>query len=116
VDLGAGPFTYALGTHRKGSVRAEPEYFLEGRVKRTEDEQMAAIVPKDRWRVATGVAGTIIFADTNGYHRGGLARTSDRVMYTCMYTSRASESEEFFVRSVQPPPLNGDAESFALSH
>lgn len=116
VDLGAGPFTYARGTHRKGAVRQEPEYFLEGRVKRTEDEHMAAVLPRDRWTVGTGTAGTIIFADTNGYHRGGLARTSDRIMYTCMYTSRASESEEFFVRSFQPPPLNGDAESFALNH
>ena len=116
VDLGAGPFTYAPGTHRKGAVRQEPAHFLEGRVKRTEDEQMAAVVPRDRWRIANGAAGTIIFADTNGYHRGGLARTADRVMYTCMYTSRASESEEFFVRSIQPPPSNGDAESFALNH
>jgi len=116
VDLGAGPFTYAPGTHRKGAVGQEPEYFLEGRVKRTEDDHMAAVLPRDRWKIANGPAGTIIFADTNGYHRGGLARTSDRVMYTCMYTSRASESEEFFVRSLQPPPLNGDAESFALNH
>ena len=116
VDLGAGPFTYAPGTHRKGAVKQEPEYFLEGRVKRTEDDHMAAVLPRDRWKIANGPAGTIIFADTNGYHRGGLARTSDRVMYTCMYTSKASESEEFFVRSIEPPPLNGDAESFALNH
>ncbi|MGI8402100.1 MAG: phytanoyl-CoA dioxygenase family protein [Gemmatimonadaceae bacterium] len=116
VDLGAGPFTYAPGTHRKGAVKQEPEYFLEGRVKRTEDDHMAAVVPRDQWKIANGPAGTIIFADTNGYHRGGLARTSDRVMYTCMYTSKASESEEFFIRSMEPPPLNGDAESFALNH
>jgi hypothetical protein len=116
VDLGAGPFTYARGTHRKGLAQQEPQYFLEGGVKRTEDSQMAAVVPPERWTVGTGAAGTIIFADTNGYHRGGLARTSDRVMYTCMFTSRASESEEFFVRSSEPPALNGDAESFALTH
>jgi hypothetical protein len=116
VDLGAGPFTYAPGTHRKGAVTQEPEYFLEGRVKRTEDDHMAAVLPRDRWKIANGPAGTIIFADTNGYHRGGLARTSDRVMYTCMYTSKASQSEEFFVRSFEAPPMNGDAESFALNH
>ena len=76
---------------------------------------MAAVVPKDRWTVAIGSAGTVVFADTHGYHRGGLARTDDRVMYTCMYTSGASESEEFFVRSIQPPALNGDPETFALN-
>ena len=114
VDLGAGPFTYAPGTHRKGSVQQEPAYFLEGKVKRTEDSQMAAVVPENRWKVATGSAGTIVFADTHGYHRGGLARTSDRVMYTCMYTSRASESAEFFVRASRPAAPAKDAVSFAF--
>ena len=114
VDLGAGPFTYAPGTHRKGSVRQEPGYFLEGKVKRTDDSQMAAVVPENRWKIATGSAGTIVFADTHGYHRGGLARTSDRVMYTCMYTSRASESAEFFVRGFRPAAPAKDAVSFAL--
>ena len=45
------------------------------------------------------------YADTNGYHRGGLARTGDRVMYTCMYTSRASESDmtPFGVDRIETP-------------
>jgi hypothetical protein len=115
VELGAGPFTYARGTHGKGTIRKEPAYFLEGKVQRTEDEQMAAVVPRDRWTVATGVAGTIVFADTRGYHRGGLARTDDRVMYTSMYTSPASESEEFFVRSAGSPFPQGDPVTFALT-
>lgn len=116
VDLGAGPFTYAKGTHRKGPIQSEPQYFLEGRVKRTEDDQMAAVVPREQWLTATGTRGTIVFADTNGYHRGGLARDSDRLMYTCMYTSQASESEEFFVRSGNAGAMQTDATSaFALS-
>lgn len=115
VDLGAGPFTYARGTHRKGPIKSDPQYFLEGRVKRTDDDQMAAVVPRDRWLTATGARGTIIFADTNGYHRGGLAHESDRLMYTCMYTSQASESEEFFVRPAGMRATAADATSaFAL--
>lgn len=115
VDLGAGPFTYAPGTHRKGPIQQEPESHLEGgKVKRTVDEQMAAVVPQNEWVTAVGRKGTIVFADTNGYHRGGLARESDRVMYTCMYTSQASESEEFFVRSLPLPARTNDAPSFAL--
>lgn len=114
VDLGAGPFTYAPGTHRKGTVRAEPAHHLEGRVKRTEDDQMAAVVPRERWVTATGARGTIVLADTNGYHRGGLARERDRLMYTCMYTSQASESEEFFVRPAALPARTSDPRSFAL--
>lgn len=94
VDEGAGPFTYAPKTHPKGDLRGrEPEYFLEQNVRRTNDEQMAAVVPQENWLKATGKKGTIVFADTRGYHKGGEARTSDRLMYTCMYTSPASESK-----------------------
>jgi hypothetical protein len=116
VPEGAGPFTYAKGTHRVGPIQGEPEYHLEGRVKRTTDDQMAALVPRSQWVLGTGAAGTVIFADTNGYHKGGHARTADRLMYTCMFTSQASESQEFMVR---PPgfqvPLSDALTTFALS-
>jgi Phytanoyl-CoA dioxygenase (PhyH) len=93
VDEGAGPFTYAPGTHKKGKYRwIDPEFFLEGGVRRTNDEQMKAVFPEDRWVKGLGKKGTLIFADTRGFHKGGEARTKDRLMYTCMYTSPASES------------------------
>jgi Phytanoyl-CoA dioxygenase (PhyH) len=95
VDEGAGPFTYAPGSHRKGRFRSiEPEFFMEGGVRRTNDEQMNAVFPKEKWKKGTGKKGTVIFADTRGFHKGGEARTKDRLMYTCMYTSQASESME----------------------
>jgi len=98
VDEGAGPFTYAPGTHKKGKYRSiKPEYFLEGGVRRTTDEQMNAVYPEDKWVRAVGKKGTIIFADTRGYHKGGEARTKDRLMFTCMYTSPASESKRLIV-------------------
>ena len=99
VDEGAGPFTYARGTHPKGANHAEPPFTLEGTVKRSDDAQMATVAPRDTWVKATGRRGTIIFADTRGYHKGGEARTSDRIMYTCMYLSPASE-----VREMMTPP------------
>ncbi len=101
VDEGAGPFTYAPKTHRKGISRSkQPEYTLEGNVRRSTDEQMAEAVPKENWVRGTGQKGTIIFADTRGFHKGGEAKTDDRLMYTCMFTSPASESE----RLIQYPP------------
>lgn len=115
VDAGAGPFTYAPGTHRKGPIQREPALFPEGRVKRTGDEEMAAVVPRERWLTAVGPRGTIVFADTHGYHKGGLARASDRLLYTCMFTSQASESEEFFVRNGALDATQRDARAFALS-
>ena len=107
VDEGAGPFTYAPGTHRKGRFRSiEPEFFMEGGVRRTTDEQMIAVFPKENWKKGMGKKGTIIFADTRGFHKGGEARTKDRLMYTCMYTSRASESKELLTI---PPNFNNGA-------
>ncbi len=99
VDEGAGPFTYARGTHPKGTNHAEPPFTLEGTVKRSDDDQMAVAAPRNTWLRATGRRGTLIFADTRGYHKGGEARTSDRLMYTCMFLSPASE-----VREMMTPP------------
>jgi hypothetical protein len=94
VDEGAGPFTYAPETHQKGRLKnIQPEFFLEGGVRRTTDEQMNAVFPKENWKVGIGKKGTLILADTRGFHKGGEARTNDRLMYTCMYTSSASESK-----------------------
>lgn len=107
VDEGGGPFTYAKGTHPKGANHAEPSFTLEGTVKRSDDNQMAAAAPRETWVKATGRSGTIIFADTRGYHKGGEARTSDRIMYTCMYLSPASEVREMMTvpaARLSPPP------------
>jgi hypothetical protein len=93
VDEGTGPFTYAPGTHRKGiNWNRQPEYFLEDNVRRSTDDQMNAVIPREEWITATGKKGTIVFADTRGFHKGGEARTHNRLMYTCMFTSPASDS------------------------
>lgn len=94
VDEGAGPFTYAPKTHRKGVLWGkQPEFSLEHNVMRSTDEQMAAVVPKENWVRGVGKKGTIIFADTRGFHKGGEARTDDRLMFTAMFTSPASDSK-----------------------
>ncbi len=94
VDEGAGPFTYAPKTHRKGKLWGiQPEFSFEKNVMRSTDEQMSAVVPKENWVTATGKKGTIIFADTRGFHKGGEARTGDRLMFTAMFTSPASDSK-----------------------
>jgi hypothetical protein len=109
VDEGTGPFTYAPKTHQKGLLHTiEPEYFLEDRVRRSTDEQMSAVIPQKDWIRGTGKKGTIIFADTRGFHKGGEARTEDRLMYTCMYTSAASESKRLlnYPHSIESDNLN----------
>lgn len=94
VDIGTGPFTYAPGTHRKGPHwNQKPESFYENNVLRTTDEQMNALIPRERWITGTGKKGTVVFADTRGYHKGGEARDDNRLIYTCMFTSLASDSK-----------------------
>jgi hypothetical protein len=115
IDDGAGPFTYAPGTHHKGSVRRAPEYFIENGVRRTNDEQMAAVVPKEKWVKAIGKKGTVLFADTAGYHKGGLARERDRLMYTCMFTSPTSQAPELFTRPAVVALPQDKAQAMALS-
>jgi hypothetical protein len=115
VDEGAGPLTYAKGTQLSGVSKVAPEYFVEGGVKRSTDDQMATVAPPETWSKAIGPKGTIVFADTSGYHKGGLARTHDRLMYVCMFTSPASQSKELFRRSVNFAKPADKALAFALS-
>jgi len=95
VDHGSGPLTYAPGTHRLGNIKKHPDFHLEKGVRRSTDSQMAIIVPEKKWITAIGKKGSIIFADTHGYHKGGLARTSDRLLYNFMYNSPACQRNFF---------------------
>lgn len=93
VDKSTGALSYAPRTHRKGALRnARPEFFLEQRVQRSTDDQMAAVVPSNSWIRACGRSGTVVFADTHGFHKGGEVREGDRLVYTAMFTSAASDS------------------------
>jgi hypothetical protein len=41
----------------------------------------------------TGPAGTMIFCDTSGFHRGGFAKTTPRVLSIWSYVSPEAESK-----------------------
>jgi hypothetical protein len=93
VDENSGALSYAPRTHKKGALRnARPDFFLEQRVQRSTDDQMAAAVPRDSWIRACGSSGSVVFADTHGFHKGGEVREGDRLVYTAMFTSAASDS------------------------
>jgi hypothetical protein len=117
VDEGAGPLTYAPGTHAQGTVKTAvaSRWVREGatEVRRSDDAQMDAVVPKKSWITAIGPKGTIVLADTRGYHKGGLARERERILYTCMFTSQASNYSGVFTRSVPFPHYSDKAMAFA---
>jgi hypothetical protein len=54
---------------------------------RTNDEQFEAVLPRHEWVVATGDAGTVVLADTCGYHKQLKPETGDRLLVMSQYTS-----------------------------
>jgi Phytanoyl-CoA dioxygenase (PhyH) len=118
VNEGAGPLSYAPGTHSLGMVKtaAQSEIFREGRsyVQRSNDAQINKVVPKNQWITAIGPKGTIVFADTRGYHKGGLAVKRERILYTCMFTSNASSYPEVFKREDALPMYTDRSVAFAI--
>lgn len=116
VDDEAGPLFYAPSTHSYGNIKVQPKlYGEEGTTaRRADDDGMSAIVEKDKWIKAVGPKGTIVFADTRGYHKGGSARGRDRILYNCMFTSQVSTCGDYFERRNVTQPKFDRALSFAL--
>lgn len=118
VDDGSGPTYYAPGTHMIGAVKQEPDSILcqEGPAlnQRTTDEQMAKIVSREKWVKATGPKKTILFGDMRGYHKGGLVRDNDRILYHCMYNSQVTAFPKSGRPKVSSQPKLGRAESYML--
>jgi hypothetical protein len=104
VTRGAGPFTYAPKTHPLGARRELPEHDAEWR---STDEQMKRIVPEADWLVCEGQAGTVVFADTCGYHKQLKPESAERLMLVAHYVS----GTPFVPRALE---LNGvDADSLS---
>lgn len=112
VDERNGAFVYAPVTHPKGSVNKNPEYTFDGG-RRSSDSQMSNVLSDEKWISCAGPKGTIIFADTEGYHKGGLAREHDRLVYTCMFGSQIGH--DLLKHPVQIPTSGDAAKDFALS-
>lgn len=86
-DVGedTGPFSYVTGSHaRSRDGFRTPEYADR---KRILDPAMEAVYPRGRWKVCTGPAGTMILADTIGFHKGGKPDRGNRILVTMTYTS-----------------------------
>lgn len=89
VTESSGPFIYIPGSHLGGKYRAVfPQ--KPGRGCYPPEGGVEEAIPSSEYLVATGVAGTVLFADTTGLHRGGLGREGGRIMYTAGYNSSAA--------------------------
>jgi hypothetical protein len=89
VDAEAGPFEYVTGSVSGGKYGSLWPW-EEKEVYPPQDEFEATIGPEDRVTL-TGPAGTIVFCDTSGFHRGGYARSRPRVLSYNTYISAEAE-------------------------
>lgn len=84
VTRGAGPLCYARGTHPYGSRRDLPAGDEQAR---STDEQMAAVAPESQWTFCEGEPGTVVFADTCGYHKQVKPESDERMLLVAHYVS-----------------------------
>jgi len=89
VDENSGPFMYIpeskYGLKWGGVFKQKPPkgYY-------PPDGEVEKMVPSEFIEEMTGRAGTIIFCDTSGLHKGGFALQRERIMFTAGYRSTAS--------------------------
>lgn len=69
-----GPHVYVARSHRQ-----KPRELLHGG--RLSDLEVASHYPPDEWRIITGAKGTMFFADTRGFHKGGHLLEGERAMF-----------------------------------
>lgn len=105
VTADAGPLTYAPGTHAYGPCYGQhPTLFREAGSgwERATDDAMAALVPAQDWQIATGPIGTLVLADTAGYHKGGYGSTSRLLALWEWTTAQATVGGHFDALGPQP--------------
>jgi hypothetical protein len=89
VDEEAGPFQYVPGSPEGMRYGDLWPWHMTAKNYPPGDE-FARKIPETEYRSAVGDAGTIIFCDTSGFHRGGFARSKARLLSYFTYVSPAA--------------------------
>ncbi len=84
VRPAAGPLRYAPATHPFGARRQLPEQDEQAR---STDEQLSQVVPEREWVLCEGKPGTVVFADTCGYHKQQKPESDERMLLVSHYVS-----------------------------
>ena len=116
VDEQMGPFQFVAGSQPGGQHGDAWGWQPLGQNYPTEEE-LEARIPGEAVQTFTGPAGTLVFCNTAGFHRGGFSTTDPRVLATATYSSPASLAS-LTVRSYEYSGALGeldDATRFALS-
>jgi hypothetical protein len=113
VDSGAGPLEYVRGSHGTGPYARLWPNPDPGTASYPPEGEVEARIPAADRVAGTGPAGMLIFCDTYGLHRGGLATERPRVLANWAYVTPASIFARRFEVSGRPAGLDGAA-GFAL--
>jgi hypothetical protein len=89
VDEGAGPLEYVPGSARGGRYANEWRWDPLSETYPPADE-FDRRIPPSAAKTLVGPAGSVIFCNTSGFHRGGFATERPRVMWVYNYVSKAS--------------------------
>jgi hypothetical protein len=74
--------------------------------------------PPEQRRVCTGKAGTLVFCDTTGFHKGGHATGKGRYLFNAVYTTNAGPStraRQYYLKGLPAAHLQPPAE-YAVGH
>lgn len=120
IDENAGPFTYVPNSHLKGKYGdlwpgdTILKHVYGGVYPDT--KELEEKFKKEQMKVCTGSAGSLIFCDTYGLHKGGYCKTTDRILGNWVFTTPSSFCENVTPYS-KPNDLSGfsDKQKFALS-
>lgn len=117
VDETTGPFCFVPGSHNRG-----PYGHLYPQVVHGNSYPPTGVVdqwfPGDRQKVCTGTAGTLVFCDTTGFHKGGHATGKGRFLFNSIYTTNASpdvKTRQYHLAGTLPPSAS-PAARYAIDH
>jgi ectoine hydroxylase-related dioxygenase (phytanoyl-CoA dioxygenase family) len=95
VDENTGPFTFVLGSQYGGKYgHLFPQKTPEGSYP-NEEILLKKIDPRDI-KLMTAPKGTVIFCDTSGLHRGGYAKTKERLMFTAFFSAPTNSEKPWY--------------------
>ena len=77
---------------------------------------MIKTFPEERLTRCTGPAGTMIMADTVGYHCGGQVQEGHRLLVTFTYTSDSPQEKRKLTLTGQPTWRGSPIQDFALKN
>jgi hypothetical protein len=116
VDDGTGPFEYVPGS-APGGRHADAWPWRPLGENYPPDGELEKRIPADGIKTFTAPKGTLVFCNTSGFHRGGFATETPRVLATVTYSSPASLASltERSYRFTGSPEALDAATRYALS-